>query len=106
MKKRALIIGLISGAALISGCTVDTATEAYSPEYSGYTVGYGYAPGGGFGGYSGFGNYSGYGGWASSYYGTGSAWPRAYYSGGGGGGYYHSGYGRAGSGGWGGRGHR
>ncbi len=79
MTKRILVFGLISGVVLMSGCTIATDTEVYSPEYSGYTVGYGYGLGDSFGGYSGFGNYAGYGGWASSYYGVGLPWPRAYY---------------------------
>ncbi|MCX7116919.1 MAG: hypothetical protein NTW94_03255 [Legionellales bacterium] len=47
---------------LLTGCGVTT--EAFGPQYSGYTVGYGYS-GGTSGGLVGYGSY---GGWASSYY--------------------------------------
>lgn len=95
MKKCILASGVMSACVMLSSCAVDTTTSTYSPEYSGYTVGYvgsniddRYV---GYGGYGG--GYVGYGGWASNYYSPGHryySWSGAY--GGHGSNFYRSGY--------------
>ena len=97
MKKHVLALSAISAVVLLSGCTVDTTTANYGPEYSGYTVGYvGSDIDDSYVGYGGYGGNVGYGGWASNYYSPGyhyHSWSGAYS---GGHGYYQSGYGRGG----------
>ena len=64
MKVLKLAFVVIFSAIMLSSCGVNTV--AYSPDYSGYTVGYGATNG--YYGYGTYGNYGSYGGWASSYY--------------------------------------
>lgn len=79
MKKLSLAFGVISAVVMLSSCSV--ATTAYTPDYNGYTVGYGgNVVTDNYVGYGSYDNYVGYGGWASSYYSPGY---RANYSPGG-----------------------
>ncbi len=77
MNKGAVV--LLSLAACLGGCTVDTVP--YGPNFDGYTVGYGSDDSLGNYGYNG---YVGYGGWASNYYAPGNRYhgkPRPNYGG-------------------------
>lgn len=67
MSKFILTLGLVFSAVLLSSCRA-TNPVTYSPDYAGYTVGYGYNSSFYNGNGGGYGVYDGYGGWASSYY--------------------------------------